>query len=169
VTCGLAQEGERAGYLDDLLRARKDVFPLLAGNVRYDVESQLEAFLDDDANFTNAPTLLHAELWPEHVLFSRASGRLAGVIDFGDVSIGDPDYDLAFLASKLGKDFIARLLRHHPHSAPARLAEKIRSFFLFNAIDDVFTGFDRGDRPLVDSALVDLTEQSQSVFRIGGP
>ncbi len=47
-----------------------------------------------------------ADLWPEHVLFSRTTGRLAGIIDFGDVCIGDPDYDLAFLARRLGQDFM---------------------------------------------------------------
>jgi hypothetical protein len=39
------------------------------------------------------------------VRFSRDLGRLAGVIDFGDVSIGDPDYDLAFLAMRLAEGF----------------------------------------------------------------
>ena len=92
--------------------------------------------------------------------------RLTGVIDFGDVSIGDPDYDLAFLARSLGPGFIADLLRHHPHPDPARLAEKIRSFVLFNAIDDVFFGLDRDDRPLVVSALADVTEQSKADIRI---
>ena len=164
VDCGIALHGGRAGHLEDLRRARDDVLPLLEDTARRDVESQLNAFLEHDANFAYTPTLLHADLWPEHVLFSRALGRLAGVIDFGDVSIGDPDHDLAFLAHRLGPGFIADLLRHHPHTDPARLAEKIRSFALFNAIDDVFIGLDRGDRTLVDSALADLTEQSEAGF-----
>ena len=87
--------------------------------------------------------------------------RVTGVIDFGDVSIGDPDYDLAFLARGLGPGFIAGLLRRLPHDNPMRLAEKVRSFSLFNAIDDVFLGLDRGVRTLINSALADLSEQSE--------
>jgi len=160
---GIVPYGGRASYVGDLARARADVFPLLEGEVRRDVASHLEAFLQDGANFVNAPTLLHADLWPEHLLFSRDSGRLAGVIDFGDLSIGDPDYDLAFLATRLGPGFFEGLLRHLPRADPARLAEKIRCFALFNAIDDVLIGLDRGDRGLIDSAVAYLSGSSEAV------
>jgi aminoglycoside 2''-phosphotransferase len=159
--CGVIPFGGRVHYVEDLQRARDDVFPLLNSAVRQTVQSQLEAFLADDANFVYAPVLLHADLWPEHVLFSPRVGRLAGVIDFGDVSIGDPDYDLAFLGRRLGSGFIAELVRHFPHVDPARLAEKIRCFNLLNAIDDVFIGLERGDRLSVDSSLADLAEQHE--------
>jgi aminoglycoside 2''-phosphotransferase len=154
--CGITAGASRAAYIEDLRSARAHVFPLLDPATRRRVASRLEAFLADDANFAFTPSLLHADLWPEHVLFSRGDGRLAGVIDFGDVSIGDPDYDLAFLAARLGPDFIAGLLRYDPRADPARLAEKSRSFALFNAIDDVFIGLERDDRALVDSALAEL-------------
>jgi aminoglycoside 2''-phosphotransferase len=159
VDCGVVSWGGRADFSETLQRARVDAFPLLDGAVRQRVESQLEAFLEDHANFDYAPALLHADLWPEHVLFSRCLGRLAGVIDFGDVSIGDPDYDLAFLGRTLGTGFIADLLRHLPNTDPVRLAQKIRCFSLLNAIEDVFIGIDRGDRILVDSSLADLAKQ----------
>jgi len=161
VHCGVASNGDRAGYLEDLQGARDRVFPLLNDAIRCHVEARLEVFLEDDANFAYAPTLLHADLWPEHLLFSRSGERLSGVIDFGDVSIGDPDYDLAFLARRLGPNFIGELLHHYPHDNPARLTEKLRAFSLFNTIDDICFGLDRGDRYLVDSALVDLVEQGE--------
>jgi aminoglycoside 2''-phosphotransferase len=159
--CGVVTEGSRMDYLNDLRRARDDVFPLLRDTVRYEVESRMGEFLEADANLDRGPTLLHGDLWPEHVLFSRAARRLAGVIDFGDVAIGDPDHDLAFLARALGSGFIAGLLRHYPHPDHAGLGEKLRFFAMLNAIHDVFIGLDRGDRLLVDSALVDLTEQAR--------
>jgi aminoglycoside phosphotransferase (APT) family kinase protein len=80
-----------------------------------------------------------------------------GVIDWGDVSIGDPDYDLAFLAQRLGPSFIEGLLGYFEHPDPARLFEKIASMIIFNAIEDVFIGLERSDRALVDSALADLS------------
>ncbi len=96
--CGIGAEGGRAGYIEDLGRAREDVFPRLDKPARYAVDPKVASFLEDDRNFACTPTLLHGDLWPEHVLFSTAVGRLTGVIDIGDVSIGDRDYDLAFLA-----------------------------------------------------------------------
>jgi aminoglycoside 2''-phosphotransferase len=162
--CGVPPEGGRADYIEDLRRARDDVFPLLDPTVGRMIEFQLAAFLDDDANFGYAPVLLHADLWPEHILFSRDAGRLAGVIDFGDVSIGDPDYDLPFLARRLGSAFMAGLLGHYPHANHVRLGAKLRAFSLINAIDDVFIGLDQDDRRLVDSALADLAEQSRVAF-----
>ena len=98
------------------------------------------------------------------MLFSTGVGCLTGVIDFGDVSIGDPDYDLAFLAQRLGADFIEDLLVHYEHADHARLAEKIRCFYLLNTIEDVFIGLDRGDRVLVDSAIADLERLQDAVF-----
>jgi aminoglycoside phosphotransferase (APT) family kinase protein len=41
------------------------------------------------------PVLIHADLGPEHLLVHR--GRLAGVIDWGDMRLGDPALDYAWL------------------------------------------------------------------------
>jgi len=154
--CGVVIIGGRQGYAGDLERARTDVFPLLNARARHHVESRLGAFVEDDRNFDYAPVLLHGDVWPEHVLYSRAAGRLAGVIDFCDVSIGDPAYDIGFLAHRLGAEFTESLLGRYEHPDPAKLGQKIECFVLFNAIEDVWIGLERGDIFLVDAALGDL-------------
>ncbi len=50
---------------------------------------RLDAIADD----APARGLLHTELGPSHVLVDE--GRITGIIDFGDVMVGDPEYDLA--------------------------------------------------------------------------
>jgi len=42
---------------------------------------------------------------PEHITVNPKTHTHTGIIDFGDVEIGDPAYDFAFLA-KYGKDFL---------------------------------------------------------------
>jgi aminoglycoside phosphotransferase (APT) family kinase protein len=71
---------ERAGPLlgDDLRRARAMVE---------------EHFAAGGRGFT--PCLLHADLGPAHLL--AEGDRLTGVIDWGDVRIGDPALDFAWL------------------------------------------------------------------------
>ncbi len=156
--CGVVPHGDRAGYTDELRAARNVVFPHLDNAVRRVVEARLEAYLEDDANFAMPPVLLHGDLWPDHVLYSPVAGRLAGIIDFSDVCIGDPAYDLAFLALTLGPGFVDGLLRHEPDPDLARLVRKVNAIALFNAIDDVSIGLERDDRPLVASGLKDLID-----------
>ena len=42
-------------------------------------------------------TVVHGDLVPEHILIDEDSSTLAGIIDFGDVALGDPAQDLAGL------------------------------------------------------------------------
>ncbi|MEO9213286.1 MAG: aminoglycoside phosphotransferase family protein [Caulobacteraceae bacterium] len=43
--------------------------------------------------------IVHDDLTDDHMLLAPAGDRLAGIIDFGDVAIGDPAHDLAFFWS----------------------------------------------------------------------
>lgn len=153
--CGVRPHGTRDQYDEDLRLARQAIWPLLGAEARRDIDARLQAHLDDDANFA-ARVLLHGDVWPEHVLFSPESGRIAGVIDLADVSIGDPDYDLAFLAMRLGPGFLASWLARRPCEDPARLAAKLRAIAMFNAVEDVSVGLERADRALVEAGIADL-------------
>jgi aminoglycoside 2''-phosphotransferase len=72
--------------------------------------------------------LLYADFAPEHILYDRAADRITGIIDWGDMAIGDPDYDQTYLYQDYGADFIRRLLVYLPHGQPDRLFTKLRVF-----------------------------------------
>ena len=61
--------------------------------VRVHIERTFEAYLQDDANFAFRPALVHNDIDERNVLADPATGELTGVIDFGDVVIGDPAID----------------------------------------------------------------------------
>ncbi len=68
------------------------VFPLLDDELR----SGARALFDEIDTLTGfEPALVHSDLGPEHILVR--DDRLAGVIDWGDVRIGDPALDYAWL------------------------------------------------------------------------
>jgi aminoglycoside 2''-phosphotransferase len=77
-----------------------DVLPLLDVAERAIAERTVATFLNDDDNFRFAPCLTHGDIGPEHVLITEA-GDLAGVIDWGDVEVGDPVFDLAWVIHAL--------------------------------------------------------------------
>jgi aminoglycoside phosphotransferase (APT) family kinase protein len=82
----------RAAYRQQCARFRRTVVPLLDRDERRRA-GRLFGAVDTLEDFT--PALLHADLGPEHLLCRE--GRLVGVIDWGDVRVGDPALDFAWL------------------------------------------------------------------------
>jgi aminoglycoside phosphotransferase (APT) family kinase protein len=79
-------------YHDQCAEFERLVFPLLDTNRRRQAKrlfGEVETLVGFEA------TLVHADLGPEHLRVR--DGRLAGVIDWGDVRLGDPALDYAWL------------------------------------------------------------------------
>ncbi len=117
-------------------RGQAQVLPLLAPRDGAALARLIQGFLADARNFAYTPCLLYADFAPEHVLYDDGTRGIAGIIDWGDLATGDPDYDLLYLRQDYGEDFVRRLLGHYPHPEPARLFVKLR---VFDACDHVNT------------------------------
>jgi len=50
----------------------------------------------------------HSDIAPEHIIVDPKTYRLAGLIDFGDISIGDPAYDFQFERA-FGSEFLQQV------------------------------------------------------------
>lgn len=81
-----------------------------------------------------APVLLHRDIAPGHVLFDAGSGRLTGIIDFGDLAIGDPARDFIYLYEDFGSALLAAVLRHYRREAAATLLPRIRIWYLLELV-----------------------------------
>jgi hypothetical protein len=97
--------------LTDLYRASQvEIFPNLDAKSQATITAQFEDFLNNAANFQFQPSLLHGDFSSEHVLLSLGNQlpnplnnplssqllhpHVSGIIDFGEVGLGDPAYDL---------------------------------------------------------------------------
>lgn len=149
-----------ADYAADLTPIRELVLPRLKPAERQYVERLYRDFLDDRGNFDYQPTLIHNDLSPEHIIYDPEAREIVGIIDFGDVEIGDPDYELHWLYANYGERFLRRYLELNPHPSPERLRSKLLFFSRANTVADVLIGFDRDDDEIVSSSLTLLVEQA---------
>jgi aminoglycoside phosphotransferase (APT) family kinase protein len=101
--------------------------------------------------------LVHTDFFPEHLLVD--AGAPSGVIDWGDVALGDPAVDLAGLAYcggapllAAGLDVYCRLRALGPEEAAA-LALRARRGAVFRALDDLSYGRGAGRPAYVEMAL----------------
>jgi len=82
-------------WRDTYERFTREVLDAAGPALGPEAEAMVAGHLEDDANFAFAPRLIHADLGPAHLL--AAGDELTGVIDWGDVRIGDPALDFAWL------------------------------------------------------------------------
>lgn len=79
-------------YRDQCAEFERLVFPILDQDTRAEAR---RLFSDVETLVGFEPALVHADLGPAHLLVR--DGRLAGVIDWGDVRVGDPALDYSWL------------------------------------------------------------------------
>jgi aminoglycoside 2''-phosphotransferase len=103
----------RERYHQRYLDVQTRVFPLLAGDLAQRSAQLWEDFLHDSAGVAFQSVLIHGDLAGEHILCDPGRAVLTGVIDWGDVAIGDPALDFAGLYSLFGRGFVEQMLRRY--------------------------------------------------------
>jgi aminoglycoside phosphotransferase (APT) family kinase protein len=68
-------------------------------------------------------------------LFDPRRGRLTGVIDFGDLAIGDAARDFIYIYEDFGSDMLAAVLRHYAREDTAILMPRIHMWCILNAME----------------------------------
>ncbi|MFF8439169.1 viomycin phosphotransferase [Streptomyces bacillaris] len=88
---------------------RAELFPLMSDGGRKRAEGELAAL---DGLPPLASAVVHGDLGGENVLWETSDGvpRLSGVIDWDDVTIGDPAEDLAAVGASYGDTLLKRVL-----------------------------------------------------------
>lgn len=134
---GRAEEaGIRAGspetwrrrYEDFYEWIRTEAFPRLRERERSWAQRTCEAYLGDASHFRFTPVLIHHDLEASHILLDARSGRITGVIDWGDAGVGDPAFDFAGLWMDLGESVTRRVLRRYRGPRDAALLERTRFY-----------------------------------------
>ncbi len=146
-------DGWRQEYRVMFERAQCDVFPLLsAGKQRVESEFWIR-FLDDDDNFRFTPSVIHADLGPEHTICDLEQGSVVGVIDWEDAQIGDPALDLTGLLYELGESFANEVFASYGGNTDQRLPERTRFYARVIPYHQIWFGQDTGEQIHVRQGL----------------
>ena len=158
---GLTVTDHRSEYTQDWQALRDYAAKLPAAVARYSERRFLE-FLAEPSYFDNPPRLIHADLSPEHLLLDRARGKLVGIIDFGDVSLGDPDYEYLYLLEDLGVPFTTRVMIERAEPDIAGLLRKVGYYVTFDHVHSILGGLQHGVSQWVDEGVAALAAEAQS-------
>ncbi|MUN39125.1 viomycin phosphotransferase [Actinomadura litoris] len=126
-------------FADDV---RAELFQLMSDGGRLRAEEEL-AVLDGLPHLN--PAVVHGDLGAENVLWEWTDGRprLSGVLDWDEVTLGDPAEDLAALDASYGREHLERVLVHGEWSNDglvARIAAIRGTFALQQALAALHDG-----------------------------
>jgi aminoglycoside 2''-phosphotransferase len=158
-TCNLRRRDFKADYASAIKEAEESVFPLLSSQEGNCVRKLYDDYLNESDNFEYIPVLLHNDLSIGHVIFDERTQEISGIIDWGDIGIGDPDYDLMYLYDDLGEVFIKRLLKYHNNEDHATLFRKLRFFQFADKLDSIMLAKERNYPDKIHAALKSVKEK----------
>jgi aminoglycoside phosphotransferase (APT) family kinase protein len=152
-------DGDLIGRLDHAKRlpqARARFADAAAAGVFADGDVFIAAMVRLAPNDAPRPAVVvHGDLYARHLLVDD-TGAVAGVIDWGDIHLGDPALDLA--AAKLvlpSTELDAFIANYGPVDAATWDRATYRA--IHHAALELAYGVDRSDRDLIDAALFALT------------
>lgn len=136
---------DRVYWQDFLSRLEVHVFPHIRPEAADRIRTDFSEFLNDPANFQYTPVLIHGDLGAVNLLWNAGCGRLEGVIDFGQASLGDPACDIASLICprSLGEDLVPLLCSVYPEVT--HLLDRARFYISTFALQDALFGAEHGD------------------------
>ena len=134
----LPREDPRLIAEDYFARSEREIAPKLQRTAASALLNVFETYLGAPDNFLFKPTVLHADLSRDHILIDN--GAVSGVIDFGDVSWGDPDYDFMYLFVDFDRAFTEEVARRYQHTDIEQLRGKLRYFGIVDQIGTILDG-----------------------------
>ena len=134
----LPYDDERAGAMALRRLAEQAVLPQLSTAEARRLLDRFDWYVDTEANFSFEPVVIHADLCADHILVDKRI--VSGIIDFSDVSLGDPDYDFASLGIDVGKEFVVEVANRYGHTDLGLLLAKLQYFEVADYVDTIVNG-----------------------------
>jgi aminoglycoside 2''-phosphotransferase len=150
----LPSEDPRQLAEDYLAQAEQRIVPKLDPSDAIALRKQLEEYASIPGSFLFRPSVLHADFSADHILTKDDS--IVGVIDFGDVCWGDPDYD--FMYVDFGAAFAGEVAQRYGHPDLDLLRKKLDYFAVIDQISTIVEGAGRALKGQEEQAWIRLIQ-----------
>ncbi|MBS3168484.1 phosphotransferase, partial [Candidatus Woesearchaeota archaeon] len=157
---GIKKVNLKRYFKDILLKSREKVFIKLNENEINAINDIFEKYLGDPKNFEYTPSLVHADLSKDHIFYDYKIKKIIGVIDFGDIQINDPLWDLIYLGSfgKVFEDYI------NSRKDSYFIKKKINLFLLTRALYGLKKAIKKKDEKKFDEERKEINKRIKQFY-----
>jgi aminoglycoside 2''-phosphotransferase len=86
-------------------------------------------------------------------LFDKKKQELTGIIDFGDMRLGDSDYEYVYLLEECGKEFTIKVMERRKEENIQFKLEKVSYFLTADNVILLLEGMKRNNPEIVEDAI----------------
>jgi aminoglycoside 2''-phosphotransferase len=147
---GVGLELLKGGYHAEQAALEQQLAELLAPAEREGIAAERRAFEAAQGRARRAappPVLLHSDVKPDHLLHDPSTGALTGLLDWGDVSLGHADFDLAIVGAFCGPRTLQGLLDRMDPADAERARASIPFLLTIRGLQDAVYDAARGQDP----------------------
>jgi aminoglycoside 2''-phosphotransferase len=155
--CGLVQidAAEMAHSLQQ--EAADTIHPFLEPAVQRKFDQILETWSSQPEVWR--PGLLHCDIGPGHVLYDPSTLQLTGVIDFGDLVIGNPARDFIYIYEDFGPLILQEVLTRYAGKESPKMLPAIRKWYLLEAISWTINRYGERHKADLDHGLAEIQRE----------
>ena len=146
----------RQRYLEQRETVRARIAPLLDSRMCEAVECGYNRFLDEELATLQDVALVHCDLGCEHILISDDGSTVTGLIDFEDVTIGDPAIDFVGIYVTYGMEAVEKVRDCYQHALDVHFVNRLRFYTWMASCHEVIYGLEEGRSDLVEEGIEGL-------------
>ena len=152
----------RQRYLALRETVRASVSPLLDSRLLDAVQHGFNRFLDEELATLKDIALVHCDLGCEHILIGEDGTTVTGLIDFEDVTIGDPTIDFVGIYVTYGMEAVERVQESYQcaldiqRSMDVNFVNRLRFYTWMASCHEILYGLEEGRSDLVKEGIAGL-------------
>lgn len=140
-------------YQELYTRIQNNCFPYFDEKLKTATANFFENYFNDKTMTDYTPALIHGDLSEDHILVTKDG---VGVIDFGDLMVFDPAYDLIW-AYLCGREFYHTLLQKYHGNKDNYFEHRIKDFHIIRPpYDGILYADETNDTQLLKKELTNL-------------
>jgi aminoglycoside phosphotransferase (APT) family kinase protein len=134
-----------------LEKMRERVLTLMGRAERTELDGIFREYLQDEQAWSFRPVVVHNDLGPAHILVDER-GDLSGVIDWEEISVGDPAADFAWMLGEF-PEIGGRILKAFGGEPDEGFRARARFLYLLMPFYEVIYGQESGQPEFIGSGL----------------
>lgn len=149
--CGLTFIDDYSEWTNLFERIQKKLFPYMKKESQDLISNNFNSYFDQNFNFRH--TLVHGDFGPSNIIFDSNDEIISGIIDFNEVSIGDPAIDIASLIGPFGygEVFVKSFELIYPNIET--MLDRARFYASTFALQEALFGIEVGDKEAFDAGI----------------